>query len=199
MIRYASGSELLLRPNSGGRVGSLTDFVGELFVKVKGVFSVDTTFVKAGARGTAYVVRTHAGGATSVVVIEGKVDVGSTTGAWPTVPLGAGTMAVAHPRAPQKPMPADPNDLRRTQEWVERLEQRLAPQPAGVSRTAIIAAAFAAALAAAAIVAANRDKGSSDRGEPGEADRLGSTPRTRHGLRRARRPGLRRATPPYPR
>ena len=62
VLRYASGTELVLRPNSGGRIGSLTDFVGEVFVKVKGFFSVDTTFVKAGARGTAYLVRTHAGG-----------------------------------------------------------------------------------------------------------------------------------------
>ena len=60
-----------MRPNSGGRIGSLTEFVGEVFVKVKGFFSVDTTFVKAGARGTAYLVRTHAGGTTSVVVVEG--------------------------------------------------------------------------------------------------------------------------------
>jgi hypothetical protein len=99
VIRYASGTEVLMRPNSGGRIGSLTDVIGEVFVKVKGIFSVDTTFVKAGARGTAYLVRTYAGGTTSVVVIEGIVDVGSTTGAWPTVPIGAGTMTFAHPRA----------------------------------------------------------------------------------------------------
>jgi hypothetical protein len=47
VIRYPSGTELLMRPNSGGRISSPTDFFGEVFVKVKGVFSVDTTFVKA--------------------------------------------------------------------------------------------------------------------------------------------------------
>ena len=55
-----------------------------------------------------------------MVVIEGTVDVGSTTGAWPTVPIGAGTMTFAHPRAPQ-PMQADVNDLARTRDWVERV------------------------------------------------------------------------------
>jgi hypothetical protein len=161
VLRYSSGTEVVLRPNSGGRIGSLTEFVGEVFVKVKGLFSVDTTFVKAGARGTAYLVRTHAGGATSVVVIEGIVDVGSTTGAWPTVPLSAGTMALAHPRAPQ-PMPANVDDLNRTRDWVERVE-RLVPQPGGVSRSALIAIGFAAAVAAAILL--SRNKGS-DRGDP---------------------------------
>jgi hypothetical protein len=161
VLRYTSGTELVLRPNSGGRIGSLSDFVGEVFVKVKGFFSVDTTFVKAGARGTAYLVRTHAGGATSVVVVEGIVDVGSTTGAWPTVPLSAGTMAIAHPRAPQ-PMPANVDDLARTRDWVERVE-RLVPAPSGVSRSALIAIGFAAAIAAAVLL--SNSKGS-DRGGP---------------------------------
>jgi ferric-dicitrate binding protein FerR (iron transport regulator) len=161
VLRYTSGTELVLRPNSGGRIGSLSDFVGEVFVKVKGFFSVDTTFVKAGARGTAYLVRTHAGGATSVVVVEGIVDVGSTTGAWPTVPLSAGTMALAHPRAPQ-PMPANVDDLARTRDWVERVE-RLVPPPSGVSRSALIAIGFAAAIAAAVLL--SNSKGS-DRGDP---------------------------------
>jgi len=161
VLRYASGTELVLRPNSGGRIGSLTEFVGEVFVKVKGFFSVDTTFVKAGARGTAYLVRTHAGGETTVVVVEGIVDVGSTTGAWQTVPMSAGTMALAHPRAPQ-PMAANVDDLNRTHEWVERVE-RLVPAPSGVSRSALIAVGFAAAIAAAILL--SRNKGSA-RGAP---------------------------------
>jgi ferric-dicitrate binding protein FerR (iron transport regulator) len=186
VLRYTSGTELVLRPNSGGRIGSLSDFVGEVFVKVKGFFSVDTTFVKAGARGTAYLVRTHTGGATSVVVIEGIVDVGSTTGAWPTVPLSAGTMALAHPRAPQ-PMPANVDDLARTRDWVERVE-RLVPPPSGVSRSALIAIGFAAAIAAAVLL--SRTTGS-DRGDPPATS---STP-AGAGTRDTRPP----PTPPPPR
>ena len=186
VLRYASGTELVLRPNSGGRIGSLTDFVGEVFVKVKGFFSVDTTFVKAGARGTAYLVRTHAGGETTVVVVEGIVDVGSTTGAWQTVPLSAGTMGLAHPRAPQ-PMAANVDDLNRTHEWVERVE-RLVPAPSGVSRSALIAVGFAAAIAAAILL--SRNKGS-DRGDPPATS---STP-AEAGTRGTRPPPT---PPPYP-
>jgi hypothetical protein len=171
VLRYASGTELILRPNSGGRIGSMTDFVGEVFVKVKGFFSVDTTFVKAGARGTAYLVRTHAGGTTSVLVVEGIVDVGSTTGAWLTVPLSAGMATLAHPRPPQ-PMPANVDDLARTRDWVERVE-RLVPAPSGVSRSALIAIGFAAAIAAAILL--SRKGGSSDKGDAPPAGTSGDT------------------------
>jgi hypothetical protein len=162
VIRYRSGTEVLMRPSSGGTIGSLTDFVGEVFVKVKGFFSVDTQFVKAGARGTAYLVRTYAGGTTGVVVVEGVVDVGSTTGAWPTVPLRAGTMTFAHPRAPQ-PTAANVDELARTREWVERVE-RLAPPPSGVSTSNVVGAVLIGAAIAA--ILASGGKGSSDRPPP---------------------------------
>ncbi|HEX4235655.1 MAG TPA: hypothetical protein VH041_15285 [Caldimonas sp.] len=175
VIRYPSGTELLMRPSSGGTIGSLTDFVGEVFVKVKGIFSVDTTFVKAGARGTAYLVRTYAGGTTAVVVVDGVVDVGSTTGAWPTVPLRAGTMTFAHPRAPQ-PTAANVDDLARTREWVERVE-RLAPPPSGVSTSTIVGAALIAA-AIAAILAGGGKGSSGDRPPPAATTTPSTTPST---------------------
>jgi len=156
VIRYPSGTELLMRPNSGGRIGSLTDFFGEVFVKVKGVFSVDTTFVKAGARGTAYLVRTFAEGTTGVTVVEGVVEVGSTTGAWPSLPIGAGTTTLAHPRAPQ-PMAANLDELARTRDWVERVEQ-LVPPPRGVSTEAVVGAVAIAAVIAAMVASRDRDR-----------------------------------------
>jgi len=148
VLRYPSGTEVIMRPLSGGRIGSLTDVIGEVFVKVRGLFSVDTTFVRAGARGTSYLVRSFPGGATSIVVFEGAVEVDSTTGAWAPVLMGPGTMALAHPRAPQ-PMPASTEELARTRDWVEHVAS-LEPQPgSGVSRTGVIAGvAVAAALAA---------------------------------------------------
>jgi len=156
VIRYPSGTELLMRPNSGGRIGSLTDFVGEVFVKVKGLFAVETTFVKAGARGTAYLVRTYQGGTAGVTVVEGAVEVGSTTGAWPSVTIGAGTMTLAHPRAPQ-PMAASLEELARTRDWVERVEQ-LVPPPRGVSTGAVVGAVAIAALIAAMAASSSHDR-----------------------------------------
>jgi hypothetical protein len=156
VLRYPSGTEVLMRPNSGGRVGSLTDFVGEVFVKVRGLFSVDTTFVTAGARGTAYLVRTYSGGTTGVTVVDGVVEVGSTAGAWPSIAIGAGTTTLAYPRAPQ-PAAASLEELARTRDWVERVEQ-LAPPPRGSSTAGVVGAVAIAALIAALVANSERDK-----------------------------------------
>ena len=174
VIRYPSGTEVLLRPSSGGRIGSLTEFFGEVFVKVKGLFSVDTTFVKAGARGTAYLVRTYAGGTTGVTVVEGAVEVGSTTGAWPSVTIGAGTMTLAHPRAPQ-PTAASLEDLARTRDWVERVEQ-LVPPRSGVSTGAVVGAVAIAALIAAMAASSSRDRDRSRETPPQPDPRRDSPP-----------------------
>jgi len=162
VIRFPSGTVLVMRPSSGGRVGSLTDFVGEVFVKVSGSFSVDTTFVRAGARDTAYLVRTHSRGTTSVMVVGGIVEVSSATGAWPTVPLSTGMITLAHPHVPE-PTPANVEDLSRTQDWVERVE-RLVAAPTGASRSADTATEFAAAIAASILL--SRDKATPDPGDP---------------------------------
>jgi len=156
VLRYPSGTEVLMRPLSGGRIGSLTDVIGEVFVKVRGLFSVDTTFVRAGARGTSYLVRSFPGGATSIVVFEGAVEVDSTTGAWAPVTLGAGTMALAHPRAPQ-PVPASTEELARTRNWVEHVASLEPPPGGGVSRTGILAA-LGIVAAVVALGAASADK-----------------------------------------
>lgn len=161
VIRYPSGSEVFMRANSSGRIGSLTEVIGEVFVKVKGLFAVETTFVKAGARGTAYLVRTGPRGETTVVVFDGTVVVDSTTGAWTAVTLAAGSRAVAHPRAPQ-PSPASADELRLTREWVERIE-KLVPAQTGVSGTGIAVGLAIGALVGAILAGRDGDKGKRSR------------------------------------
>jgi hypothetical protein len=150
VIRYPSGTEVLMRPSSGGRIGSFTEVVGEIFTKVKGAFSVETTFVKAGARGTQYLVRTGPGGTTTIIVFEGSVSVESTSGAWAPVVMGPGFATLAYPQPPQ-PTRATLEDLQRTQEWVERLE-RMVPTKTAVSPTGV-AVGIGVAVAVAAILA----------------------------------------------
>ncbi len=154
VIRYATGSEILMRPNSGGEIGSFLRMFNEVFAKIRGAFEVETTFVRAGAQGTAFLVRTEPGGETSVIVIEGTVRVDSTQRAWAPVTLTAGQMGTAYPQAPQ-PMPASEAELQSTREWVERLE-RLVPQQAGISSTEAAIAAGAAAIAIGAILASRK-------------------------------------------
>lgn len=83
IVRYANGTVVYLRPNSRVRVGSIFVEIGEIFVKVKGLFRVDTEFVAAGAEGTEYAVRVLPQNEVSVVVLEGKVSCISRLRRWP--------------------------------------------------------------------------------------------------------------------
>ncbi len=170
VIRYASGSEILMRPNSGGEIGSFVRMFNEVFAKIRGAFEVETTFVRAGAQGTAFLVRTEQSGETTVIVIEGAVRVDSTQRAWAPVTITAGEMGMAHPQAPQ-PMPASEAELQSTREWVDRLE-RLVPQQAAVSPTEAAIAAGVVAVAIGAILASrNRDSAPPPSTPPAGTDR----------------------------
>ena len=137
VIHYPSGSELLMRPSSTGRIGSFTEAIGEFFAKIKGKFAIETQFVRAGALGTQYLVRTAADGATTVIVFDGQVQIDSTTSAWRPVVAEPGTMVLAHPRSPAT-MAAPRDEVARTKDWVEHVE-RLVPVSSspGVSGKAI--------------------------------------------------------------
>jgi hypothetical protein len=166
VIRWPSGSELYMRPGSGGVIGSLSDAIGEFFVKVRGFFAIETEFVKSGASGTAFLVRADPRGAVVVTVFDGEVLVESRLNAWPSVAMQAGTTAIAHPSAPQ-PVPASETEMRRTREWVERVERLVPSAPRTSSRGA---AAVAIGVLITAILlsrgASDRDRRPSGETEP---------------------------------
>lgn len=150
-IHYPNGSELLLRPGSSGRLGSWLKDIGEAFVRVRGFFAVQTDFVRSAAEGTAFAVRKASGGETVVTVFEGRVRCESMTGAWPTVRLGAGELAVAHPR-PAQVQTAPAAELERIKSWVEMVE-RLVPPPGSAAPGATAAAAVGVGALLVAILA----------------------------------------------
>lgn len=140
LIRYPSGTEVFLRNNTRGRVGSFTAMVGEVFAKIRGLFAIQTDFVEAGAEGTAYSVRADASGEYAVVVLEGTVRLSSLAQAWPAVRLGPAMAAAGRPRVPPRPMAATPEELQRSRAWVQRMEQLLAaPRPYSAVDAAILA------------------------------------------------------------
>jgi len=128
-VLYYEKAEVLMRPSSQGRVGSLVDLVGEAFARIRGKFSVDTTFVRAGADGTAYLVRGGADGAAVVTVFEGAVTLSSRANAWAPQQLPTGATAFCPPRggAPQT-RTASAQELEQTRAWVERIEKVVAPR-----------------------------------------------------------------------
>ena len=173
VIRWASGSALYVRPASSGRIGSFFDALGEMFAKIRGKFEVETTFVRAGAKGTSYLVRAAPSGETTVIVLEGSVSIDSTRGAWPPVTIGAGQMVIAHP-LPPRPLLASEAELQSTRDWVERLERQV-PQQTSSTSTGTAVAVAGIAVAVAAILASR--SGSRDSAPPPQTADPASTGR----------------------
>ncbi len=150
VIRYPSGTELYMRPESRGRIGSFTDLIGEVFAKIRGAFAIQTEFVKAGAEGTAYLVRSAPNGESTVIVFDGTVGMSSLAGAWPPYRVGTGSMTVTQPRGSSpRAMRASADELARTRAWVERMET-LAPPSRHINQagTALAIAGLVAIIAA---------------------------------------------------
>jgi hypothetical protein len=162
LIRYPTGSEIYMRSNTRGRIGSFSEVVGEVFAKIRGVFAVQTTFVKAGAEGTAYSVRATQAGEYSVVVLDGTVRLSSLNNAWPSVALGAGTMAAGRPQMPPRPMVVSAAEAARSHAWVERMEQLLPPP----SRASASDAGKILAVAGLIAIIAASQSGSDDLAAP---------------------------------
>jgi ferric-dicitrate binding protein FerR (iron transport regulator) len=113
VIRWPSGSVAHLHPNSRARIGSLFELVGEVFVRVRGRFVLETEFVIVGAEGTSYLVRAVPSGEAEVLVLDGRVTVSSLLRAWAPVRLAPGEKTVTEDRAPArlpdgKPPPPSP-------------------------------------------------------------------------------------------
>ena len=158
-VLYFQNAEVLMRPSSQGRIGSLTDMIGEVFVKIRGAFSVETRFVRAGARGTAYLVRGLNDGAAEVTVFDGTVTLSSRVGAWAPYELPTGATAYCPPRAGAvQARQATPGELEQTRSWVEKIEKLVAPR---TNYGKVAAVAGIAVLLG--IILSNQGRGGGDR------------------------------------
>jgi hypothetical protein len=126
VISYPGGARAYLWPNTRVRIGSIFDEIGKVFVRVKGAFKVETSFVTAASEGTEYWVDVRAGEATRVAVVEGRVGVSSNTGAWPARTLGPNQQMWARQGASPEQSAIDAPEIQRETETV-RLLDRLAP------------------------------------------------------------------------
>jgi hypothetical protein len=184
VIRWPGLGEAYLRPDSAATIGSLDDFFGTVFVKVRGIFAVQTRLVASAAKGTAFHVRGGADGAMELTVYEGAVEMSSRAAAWPAVTLRPGETTLGGARSP-RPAPASEAEMRSTREWVERIE-RLVPQPAARTGSGAGSAQWLVPIAAALgaiLIARSGSKetappagtGNDTRRAPNQADR--PTPR----------------------
>jgi hypothetical protein len=163
IIRFASGDEVFLRPNSTIRISSIEcSKACELFVKIKtavrdakDAFRVSTEYVTAGAAGTAFYVRHEPGRETTVITTEGRVSLRPTAGKWESVVLEAGQRGVVKDVSPPKIDKATKPELEDLHKWVEEAES-LAPKW-GLTTGQILGTAAAAAAIGAIILSSDDD------------------------------------------
>lgn len=132
VVRWPNGTEVYFAPDSRGRLGSVREFFGQLYVKARGFFVAETTVVSTRSDGTQWWLRALPGGAVTVTVFENRIRVSSLTNAWPEVPMSAGQTATMVPRAPV-PRAATAQELQRVRDWVEAVERLTPPAPARAS------------------------------------------------------------------
>ena len=129
-IRFPSGTQLYVRSNSRIRIGSIFAFVGELFVRVRGAFQVDTEFVTAGAEGTEWVMAISPRGDTRCTVLEGRVRMASRENAWRSLSITANRTYITRGWRHTEMMPASPEELSEMRRWIDQIDRLIGSQPA---------------------------------------------------------------------
>jgi hypothetical protein len=127
IIRYANGTVVYVRPNSVVRIGSIFVEIGEIFVRAKGFFRVDTEFVTAGVEGTEYVVRVGPQQQTGVIVLEGRVGCESKLQRWPKFSLGPLEKARFEREGPPDRSRAGEAEIQEIRRWVNEIDRILPP------------------------------------------------------------------------
>ena len=136
-IRFPNGSQLYVRSNSHIRIGSIFAFFGELFVRAKGAFQVDTEFVTAGVEGTEWVMRVSPNGDTRCIVMEGRVRMASNEQRWRPMSVEANNQMTTYGAEYQQVASTPPEEIRQIKRWVgqmDRIIQEYRPQPIDENR-----------------------------------------------------------------
>lgn len=90
LLRYTEGHEVLLTSNTRVKLGSVRVLSGEVLVRPRGEFRVETGFLAAGAASGEFLFRASAGGdQVELIVSEGTVTCESKSGLWSPVRVAA--------------------------------------------------------------------------------------------------------------
>lgn len=152
-LRFGGGTEVIVGPGTRVKISSLKVFFGQVYVKVVGLFEIETEYVTAGVEGTEYWLRVDRGDTANIVVIEGRVRLMSKLGRWPSVSIGQFQGATIVRDAPPQRRAVDPGEINAIIRWVNEVERAaggrrtfLVPNVIGLSpaaaRSALEAAQF---------------------------------------------------------
>lgn len=130
VLSFIDGARVFVQPGTHIRIGSIFVYFGEVLVKVKGYFQVETRYATAGSEGTQYLVRVEPGDQVRVVVAQGRVGLVSRSGRWNKVILGVGQGAwLVGSDAPLGFPPASPSEIEDIRRRIQELDA-LVPEPA---------------------------------------------------------------------
>ncbi len=131
ILSFMDGARVFVQPATHVRIGSIFVYLGEVLVKVKGYFQVETRYVTAGSEGTQYLVRVDPGDQLRVAVVEDRVALVSRSQRWNKTILGTGQAArvdgEAPPRVDAKPLSSE--EVENIRRQINDLDT-LVPQPA---------------------------------------------------------------------
>ncbi len=94
LIRFGSGSEVIMMPETHITIESISLWFGKVIARIKGKFKVKTEYVNAGVRSTLFLMSVDNSTQTTVTMIEGSVLLTSNKNFWPSVPLQSGHEAI---------------------------------------------------------------------------------------------------------
>ena len=129
VLSFASGARVYVQPNAHVRLGSIFVVIGEILVKVKGYFQVQTEYATAASEGTEYLVRVERDAHVRVVVAEDLVGLTSNGRRWEKTPLEVGQAAwIVGPDFPETG-PANPGEIEGIRKRISNLDSLMPGSP----------------------------------------------------------------------
>ena len=171
VLSYADGARVYVEPGTRVRLGSIFVYFGEVLVKVKGYFKVQTEYATAASEGTEYLVRVEPEQRVTVIVADDRVGLTSNTGRWTRTSLAPGQVAWVAGPALIDVGRANPAEVERIRTRISDLDT-LVPNYSNLGTAALVGGIFAIGVGAAS------SKGSLDEHEtPRKPRTRGSSPK----------------------
>lgn len=106
-ITLSPGHQIIMMPGTRLSLGRLYLYIGEILVRARGIFHIETSFMTAGVEGTEFLMRAgDSGNRIEVIVTEGAVTCRSNAGIWAPVRVAAAEQLQAQ-SAQAAPDPGD--------------------------------------------------------------------------------------------
>jgi hypothetical protein len=129
LIRYPAGHEVYLQPRTRVRLGSIFAYFGELFVRARGQFSVETEFITLGVQGTEFWVKVDESQNSAFGVLEGSVVMSSKRGSWNPISVARNDVMTIHRDQRPRAQKESEKEVARVRRTIAQVDEALRAQP----------------------------------------------------------------------